>query len=130
MTTSITIKYRRLDENGDYCFGKGLGDFISEAEAVSQAIQTKLKLYEGEWWEDIKDGLPMFQKILGQRTPKSEVTNIIKNRILELKDYILELKDVSFDYNQITRAYSFACTIITIYGQAIILNIPIPTGVQ
>ena len=130
MTTSLTIKYRRLDSDGDYTFGKGSGDFLTGVHAVAQAIQTKLKLYEGEWWEDTQDGLPMFQKILGQRTPKSEVTNIIRKRILELQDYISELKNVSFEYDQTTRAYSFACTVITIYGEAVILNIPIPSGVQ
>ena len=129
MTTSLTIKYRRLDSDGDYTFGKGSGDFLTGVHAVAQAIQTKLKLYEGEWWEDINDGLPMFQKILGQRTPKPEVTNIIKKRILEAPN-IAELRSVEFLYTQTTRSYSFTCTAITIFGEAIILNIPVPTGVQ
>ncbi len=127
MTT--TMKYRRLDENGDYTFGKGLGDFIDGSNAVAQAIQTKLKLYEDEWWEDLDDGLPMFQKILGHRTPKAEVANIIKKRILEVPN-ILEINTVDFSYNGQSRSYSFSCNVITIFGQAIILNIPIPTGVQ
>ena len=58
--------YRKLDENGDYSFGNNSFDFVSDDEAIAQAIKTKLYLFYGEWWEDISLGLPMFQSILGQ----------------------------------------------------------------
>lgn len=60
------MKYRRLDENGDYSFGNNSLDYIENDEAVIQAIKTKLYLFYGEWWEDLSLGLPMFQSILGQ----------------------------------------------------------------
>ena len=60
------MKYRRLDENGDYSFGNNSLDYIEDNEAIIQAIKTKLYLFYGEWWEDISLGLPMFQSILGQ----------------------------------------------------------------
>nr|DAT68234.1 MAG TPA: baseplate wedge protein [Caudoviricetes sp.] len=60
------MKYRRLDENGDYSFGNNSLDYIKDNDAIIQAIRTKLYLFYGEWWEDISLGLPMFQSILGQ----------------------------------------------------------------
>lgn len=60
------MKYRRLDENGDYSFGNNSLDYIKDNDAIIQAIKTKLYLFYGEWWEDISLGLPMFQSILGQ----------------------------------------------------------------
>ena len=60
------MKYRKLDENGDYVFGNNSHDYIEKDEAIAQAIKTKLYLFYGEWWEDISLGLPMFQSILGQ----------------------------------------------------------------
>lgn len=60
------MKYRKLDENGDYVFGNNSYDYIEKDEAIAQAIKTKLYLFYGEWWEDISLGLPMFQSILGQ----------------------------------------------------------------
>lgn len=60
------MRYRRLDENGDYSFGINSLDYIKDNDAVVQAIKTKLYLFYGEWWEDISLGLPMFQSILGQ----------------------------------------------------------------
>lgn len=60
------MRYRQLDENGDYSFGNNSLDYIKDNDAVVQAIKTKLYLFYGEWWEDISLGLPMFQSILGQ----------------------------------------------------------------
>lgn len=60
------MRYRRLDEKGDYSFGNNSLDYIKDNDAVVQAIKTKLYLFYGEWWEDISLGLPMFQSILGQ----------------------------------------------------------------
>ena len=57
--------YRRLDADYDYTFGQGKQDFVSGVDAVAQAIYTRLFLLFGEWWEDQKDGLPLWQSIIG-----------------------------------------------------------------
>ena len=59
------MKYRKLDNNGDYSFGSGFSDFVYDKNAIAQAIKTKILLFYGEWWEQIDDGIPMFQSILG-----------------------------------------------------------------
>ena len=38
------MKYRRMDENGDYIFGLNEQGFLKDNEAVAQAILTKIKL--------------------------------------------------------------------------------------
>ena len=50
-------KYRRLDANGDMTFGRGAESFAQGVEAVRQAIETRLRLLRGEWWERPADGL-------------------------------------------------------------------------
>ena len=50
--------YRRLDENWDYCFGRGRQNYISGLDAVVQAIKTRLQLLKEEWWEDQNDKMP------------------------------------------------------------------------
>lgn len=122
----ITMKYRREDSNDDYCFGRGSGDFLQGTQAVAQAIKTKLKLFEGEWWENILDGLPLFQSILGQRTPKQQIAYLIKKRILEVPN-ILEIKDVAFVYNSTTREYLFSCSVSTVFSQNIVVQMPLQT---
>lgn len=81
------MKYRRLDSNGDMTFGQGKYNYLVDKEAVGQAILTKLKLLENEYWEDIEDGTPLFQKILTQKATAEGINAIdiiIKTRILEV----------------------------------------------
>ncbi len=52
--------YRKLDENRDYIFGRGKNAYPEGADAVAQAIKSRLLLLYSEWWEDLEDGLPIF----------------------------------------------------------------------
>lgn len=76
--------YRKLDNNSDYVFGHGSDDYISDVDAVAQAVKTRLLLLLGEWWEDLDDGLALFQTILQQRnTPAGRLTidTVVRERI-------------------------------------------------
>jgi len=64
MSTAPTIQYLRLDDQNDPTFDPTAN--LTDAEAVNQAILTRLRLFLGEWWEDANLGLPVFQSILGQ----------------------------------------------------------------
>ena len=59
-----TISYLALDATYDPVFAAGTA--LTDAAAVSQAILTRLKLFYGEWWENLNLGLPVFQSMLGQ----------------------------------------------------------------
>lgn len=113
----IFIKYRRLTSTGDYSFGRNKGDFLTDIDAVTQAIYTTLKLLKGEWWEDLEAGLPLFQSIIGQSgTPEH-----IKAIDLIVNDKIMNVAGVIniTNYNGIytNRMYSITCTVDTLYGQ-------------
>jgi hypothetical protein len=64
MATTPTIQYLQLDASYDPIFDSGAS--LTDLDAVNQAILTRLKLFLGEWWENLSIGLPMFQSILGQ----------------------------------------------------------------
>ena len=85
------MKYRKLDENGDYSFGNNSFDYIDADNAIAQAIKTKLQLFYGEWWEDISLGLPMFQSILGQVSNE----NLRRTVILLCAEQIQNVEGVS-----------------------------------
>lgn len=108
--------YRRLDAAGDYCFGKSKSDFLDENEAVAQAIKTRLYLLYGEWWEDIEDGLPLWQKIIGSsgsEQNRSAVDIIVRGRILGTIDVVTL---PAFESRITDRKYDFACMVTTAYG--------------
>ena len=58
--------YRKLTSNGDYSFGNNKEDFLEGDLALAQAIKTRILLFYQEWWEDLNNGIPMFQNIIGQ----------------------------------------------------------------
>lgn len=111
------MRYRILDENNDYSFGKGQQSITYGVYAVKQAIQTRLLLLKGEWWENIHEGLPLFQDILGTPGTISNIAivdSLIKDRIIKTPD-VRGIKNFSSKLEQ--RKYIFSCTITSVYGE-------------
>ena len=106
--------YRRLDANGDYTLGRK-NEFVSGVEAVTQAIYTRLWLWQGEWWEDIQAGLPMLQRILGFRNTQAAADILIRARIAETEG-VLDIISFSSSFNEQSRAYSCSAEVNTVYG--------------
>lgn len=114
----MSIRYRILDQNGDYSFGKGQQNFTYGTYAVSQAIKTRLSLLKNEWWEDLDSGLPLYESILGQPGSTEKillVDSIIKKNIADTPD-VINIK--SFESTYENRIYSFNCVVETKYGDA------------
>ena len=127
--------YRRLDDNGDYIFGQGNAEFLSGVEAVAQAIITHIKLLLGEWWEDVDNGTPLWQSILG--TPGTEsnllsIDNIIKDRIMSTQlngeNLISTIDSYERNYDPSTRSYSFIAEVTTIYSESVIVEQELSIG--
>ena len=113
------MRYRRIDENGDYTFGNGQYDFLVDIEAVPQAIKTKIRLLRGEWWEDLSEGLPFYQEIAGQFIKSEEekdiVTRLYCNRITDVIQ-VNSFLSVNSEFDNENRKYSLTADIDTIYG--------------
>lgn len=104
----MTMKYFRLDSQGDMTFGFGDQDFVNDTDAVKQAIKTRLELYLGTFWRDLEDGLPMFQQILAQPGSQEHITlidNIIKDRVLGTQD-VTSIVTFNSAFNPNTRQYT------------------------
>ncbi len=119
------MKYRKLDQNDDYTFGKREG-FYLDTDAVAQAVKTRLLLLFGEWWENPEDGTPLFENILGQRfrtneTP-AEPDLILSERITGTIG-VAEIIDFNSRINSDMREYSANITIRTIYDTDFQLSI-------
>lgn len=110
------MRYRTLSPLGDYTFGQGIGEILSNTpQTVAQAVQTRLQLAQGEWWLDKTEGTPYATQILGFHT-QDLYDQAIKERILDTPDVILIESYSSFlDQN---RALSIDCLLETKYGQA------------
>jgi hypothetical protein len=116
----MSISYRRLDSSWDYTFGDGKNNFLTDLYAVAQAIRTRLLLFQGEWWENLLDGTPMFQSILGASgSKKTEIDRIIQKRIQETPG-VLKVSALSSTFEN--REYSFIAYVDTDYGTLAVSN--------
>lgn len=113
------MKYRKLDENGDYVFGLNEQGFYSDTEAVAQAILTKIKLLSGEWWEDVNEGTPMFQQVLGAKmteNSKNAIDLILRDRILSVPN-VETITAFQSKIDARTRKYVMECNVSTSFGE-------------
>ncbi len=110
-----SFAYRRLDPDGDFTFGEGRANYLTGVAAVAQAIKTRLRLLQAEWWEDLGDGLPLWQKILGSRSNKEIVDQLILARI-EGAPNVTGTSSAASAYNPDSRAYSFSASAGTAFG--------------
>lgn len=121
-----TISYRQLDANWDPRWGQGRSDFLTNLEAVAQAIWTRLRLFEGEWWANQGDGLPLWQSILGVGGARRNLqanTILIVDRILGTP-FVIGVTDVQSSFNSTTRAIKFFCRAQTPFGTLVITSTP------
>ena len=127
---AATITYRKLDANGDPLWGQGQVNFVSDIDAVAQAIGTRLRLLSGEWWENLNAGTPLFQSMLGASGSTSNqevITFVLKQRILGTP-YVLSVSNVATKYDGTKRSFAFSCNVQTQFGTLSILNSPAPTN--
>lgn len=107
--------YRKLDKDGDYIFGSNGNAYISGTLAVRQAVVTRLRLLLYEWWENLEDGLPLWQQIIAQRDI-AQAEKIIQDRIIRTP-HVMSL--VTFDavWDNQYRRLTILASIMTEYGQ-------------
>lgn len=124
-----TIRYRKLNAAGDPLMGSGQANFVTDLDAVAQAISTRLKLFAGEWWENRNAGTPIFQSMLGVsgsgKHPET-VALLLTERILSTP-YVLGVSGVSAAFNPDTRAFQFTAQVQTQFGTLVLSNVPTPT---
>lgn len=109
------MRYRKLDSDGDYVFGRGPQQFlVNTPQAVAQAIQTRLLLETGEWFLNAQEGTPYQEQILGAGK-QTTYDFAIKERILGTQG-VLAITSYNSYVNPDTRAIRAEAVVETQYG--------------
>ncbi|CUJ53764.1 Uncharacterised protein [Achromobacter xylosoxidans] len=112
----VDMRYRKLDENGDYVFGNGQADFYRDVpDAPAQAVATRLKLWTNEWFANMADGTPYLPFVLGRNTENS-YDAVLMARILDTTG-VVRIDEYNSTLDRDARKLSVAATITTQYGQ-------------
>lgn len=121
-----TITVRQNGANNDPLAGNGQGNFISDLAAVTQIIATRLKFLQGEWWEDLTLGFPLFQSMLGQSGSAKQqqaVLLLIQQQILSTP-FVLSISNIASTFNGGNRFFTFSCVVQTQFGTLTVTNAP------
>ena len=122
MASAPVIAYLLLDSSYDPVFDPGVS--LVDAQAVRQAILTRLRLFLGEWWENINLGLPVFQRMLGklgsQRT--QNVTSLAIQQQIRGVPYVSSVTSVQVNFSN--GKFTFSAIAQTSFGPVTISNVP------
>jgi hypothetical protein len=120
-----TITVRALNPiTWEPLYGNGQNCFISDLQAVAQILAQRLKLFQGEWWENLDDGLPLFQSILGSSAGQKNlqvITNLISARILGTV-YVTSISSLTISYE--SRVFKYSSQAETQFGTVYLTNTP------
>lgn len=114
------MRVRMMDASGDMQFGIGQAAFQQNtAAAVGQLVETRLKLWLGEWFADTSDGIPWATQVLGKGTTPT-YDSVVQEHILETPG----VQAITFYRSSlVNRVLIISATVQTLYG-----NIQISTG--
>jgi hypothetical protein len=113
MSSSILV--RALSPSGDMQWGNGQGNFISDADAVAQIIGTRLKLFQGEWFANQLEGLPLWQSILTGQLDADAAALLIQQVILGTP-FVISVQQIQATYSPNSRQFSYAAIVQTQFG--------------
>ena len=107
------MRIRLQDSNGDMTFGQSLSNFTTDTpEGVAQLIGTRLRLWVGEFFADITDGMAWATDVLGNRTTS------VYNATIQARISDTEGVDEITNYSSsvVNRKLSVSAEVSTIYG--------------
>lgn len=102
-----------IDSTNDILITNNELTLITGVDEVAQVLRQKLRVFQGEWFLDTREGIPYFQEILKKNPNPVTVDSLFKKEILNSPG-IIELQ--SFTLDIVGRTLSLKFTALTIYG--------------
>jgi len=77
-----------------------------ELQAIAQHLTIRLRMFRGEWFLDVNQGVPYFQDILGKKGI-GNVASILLKRVVEQTPGVVRVEDLNVDFNDRMLTVSF-----------------------
>ena len=110
---------RRLDENGDLVTSGKM--FVTGTEEVALNIQTRLKLFLGEYFRDITDGTAWFQTTLLKNPEISVISEMLQRRIGQTEG-VAKVLSLSATQDLKTRRLDIQGQVLTVFNEEVNLG--------
>lgn len=105
----------KLDQDGDLLVTNNELTLTEGRDAIRQHIQTRLRLFRGEWFLDRSLGVPYYEDIFVKQQTQVTVASILKAQIFETPG-VLEFLTFNFDYDEFNRGFDVAFRVNTLEG--------------
>lgn len=109
------MKFRSLDLNGDWNYGRGISSYASGDAAIELDIATSLRSWVGNCFFDLETGVD-YLNLLAPGT-KDNLNSAIQGVILGI-DGVVGINTYESQFDPVTRKLSVQVSIQTIYSQS------------
>ena len=107
-------KIRAIDNNGDWTFGKGLGNYKTGLDALKQNIKTKLLEWKGDCFFNNNAGIDWNNR-LSKRQQSLPLQREIKSLIVKI-DGVTAVNNIDLIFDEDTRNLTLNYSMNTVYG--------------
>jgi len=87
------MSVRKLDKNGDWTFGQGLGNYIKNDDEIVQNVTTRLKSFKNDYFLDTEQYIDWLNDLAFKGNEDLIISNI--RRVVAETNGILRVNDVS-----------------------------------
>ncbi len=116
------MKFRRLNSNGDWHFGRGISNYATSNEAILLNCKTRLMSFKNDWFLDQNQNIDWFT-ILGQKNNEEIIINEVERVCLNSEGIV---NVVSVDIVKSTnRSASIEIVVNTIFSEALKIGVEI-----
>jgi hypothetical protein len=112
---------RREDISGDFVFGHGLADYLTENEAIALLVKDRLLLWLAEWFLDISQGAN-WTMVLGKKPPPILLAEQEVRRIVLGTTDVTAVTKLSVTFDHTTFIVTMVCEISTIYTTGVLVQ--------
>jgi hypothetical protein len=110
---------RALNDNGDWTFGNGKGNYLRNNKAIRQNLETRLLEHKYDWFNDEEKGID-YNYYLSSKGVSNDLENAIRYTILSTEDVT---GITSFNTESKDRLLKIQFAVNTIYGTTLNINI-------
>lgn len=116
------MKFRALDANGDWTFGNGVQNYLTNQDAVAIDIKTALQIFSGEVFWAVDFGVDWWN-LIGSR---DQVSILLQTRsIISSRDGVIRIKNVTAALNA-ARRLSLSYSVDTVFSRNINGSVQVP----
>jgi hypothetical protein len=91
------MKFRAIDDNGDFVFGSGIQSYAQDNLCIKYDIETKLRTFKDECFFNPEIGVPWFQ-LLGGKDTNALILSL--QQVIANVVGVTKITDVQFQLNR------------------------------